>query len=123
VGQFAVNYAGRNVPEKFLFAQRDALHLVEGAQDFFVRLHAQGAEEDGAEELALAVDTHVENVLGVVLEFNPGAAIGNDLAEEIGAIVGALEKDTGERCNWLTMTRSVPLMMKVPLSVISGISP
>ena len=29
----------------------------------------------------------------------------------------------GERCSWLTMTRSVPLMMNVPLSVISGMSP
>ena len=29
----------------------------------------------------------------------------------------------GERCIWLTMTRSVPLMMKVPLSVMSGMSP
>ena len=29
----------------------------------------------------------------------------------------------GERCIWETMTRSVPLTMKVPLSVISGMSP
>ena len=29
----------------------------------------------------------------------------------------------GERCNWLTMTRSVPLMTKVPCSVMSGTSP
>src|SRR5215469_14793783 len=29
----------------------------------------------------------------------------------------------GERTSWLTTTRSVPLMMKVPLSVISGKSP
>ena len=29
----------------------------------------------------------------------------------------------GERCSWLTITRSVPLTMKVPLSVISGSSP
>ena len=29
----------------------------------------------------------------------------------------------GDRCNCETMTRSVPLMMNVPLSVISGISP
>jgi hypothetical protein len=28
-----------------------------------------------------------------------------------------------ERCSWLTTTRSVPLMMNVPLSVISGSSP
>ncbi len=36
----------------------------------------------------------------------------------------AVSKNTpGERCNWLTITRSVPLMMKVPFSVISGTSP
>ena len=29
----------------------------------------------------------------------------------------------GERTSWLTTTRSVPLMMKVPLSVIIGKSP
>ena len=29
----------------------------------------------------------------------------------------------GERCSWLTMTRSAPLMMKVPCSVIRGTSP
>ncbi len=29
----------------------------------------------------------------------------------------------GERCSCETMTRSVPLMMNVPLSVISGMSP
>ena len=29
----------------------------------------------------------------------------------------------GLRCSWLTTTRSSPLMMKVPTSVISGISP
>ena len=29
----------------------------------------------------------------------------------------------GERCSWLTMTRSAPLMMKVPSSVSSGSSP
>ncbi|MNC94397.1 hypothetical protein D3C83_112400 [compost metagenome] len=29
----------------------------------------------------------------------------------------------GERCIWETMTRSVPLMMKVPFIVMSGMSP
>ncbi len=29
----------------------------------------------------------------------------------------------GERTSWLTTTRSVPLMMKVPFSVIIGKSP
>ena len=34
-----------------------------------------------------------------------------------------LEDDAGERTSWDTTTRSVPLMMKVPLSVIMGKSP
>ena len=29
----------------------------------------------------------------------------------------------GERCNWLTMTRSAPLMTNVPCGVMSGSSP
>ena len=29
----------------------------------------------------------------------------------------------GERCSWDTTTRSVPLMTKVPVSVMSGSSP
>ena len=29
----------------------------------------------------------------------------------------------GERCNWETTTRSIPLITKVPFSVMSGISP
>ena len=33
------------------------------------------------------------------------------------------KKTPGERCIWETMTRSVPLTMKVPLSVMSGMSP
>src|SRR5579872_5422605 len=36
----------------------------------------------------------------------------------------AVSKNTpGERCNWLTITRSVPFTMNVPFSVISGTSP
>ncbi len=33
------------------------------------------------------------------------------------------KKTPGERCIWETMTRSVPLTMKVPLGVIRGMSP
>src|SRR5207249_2411580 len=92
VSQLAVDDARRNVPEQLLIAQRDALHLVERAQDLFVGLHAQRAQENGAEEFAFAVNAHVENVLGVVLEFHPRPAVGNDFSEEVGAVVGALEK-------------------------------
>src|SRR6202034_2473599 len=58
----------------------------------FVRLHSQRAQENRAQEFALAVDAHVKNVLRVVLELYPRAAVGNDLPEEIAAVVGRLEK-------------------------------
>src|SRR6202020_1071885 len=53
------------------------------------------AQEDRAQELALAVDTDVERVLLVVLELNPAAAVRNDLAEEVGAVVRRLKEDAG----------------------------
>src|SRR5579883_1123488 len=95
VRELAVHETRRNVPEEVLVAQRDAFDLVECAQNVFIGLHAQGPEKDRAEEFALAVDAHVENVLGVVFELDPGAAIRNDLAEEIGAVVGGLEENAG----------------------------
>ncbi|MCY1351054.1 hypothetical protein D9M69_373080 [compost metagenome] len=43
---------------------------------------------------------------------------------ELWVLPRSWSKNTpGERCSWETMTRSVPLMMKVPFSVIRGISP
>src|SRR6202035_4380306 len=95
VRELAVDDAWRNVPEHFLVAQRNALHLVEGAQNVFVGLHAQRAKENRAQEFALAVDAHVQNVLGVVFEFDPRAAVRNNLAEEVGAVIGAFKKDAG----------------------------
>ena len=52
---------------------------VELAKDLFVRGQAERAQEDRAEELALAVDADVEDVLLVVLELHPGAAVRDDL--------------------------------------------
>src|SRR6266851_4050777 len=92
VRQLAVHDSGRDVPEKILVAQRNALDLIEGAQNVFVGLHPQRAQEDRAQELALAVDAYVENVLRVVFEFHPRPAIRNNLTEEVAAVVGALEK-------------------------------
>ena len=57
------------------------------------RAQPERAQEDGAQELALAVDAHVQRVLLVVLELHPRSAIGNDLAQEVGAVVGRLEED------------------------------
>ena len=57
---------------------------VELAQDRLVGLEAQGAQEDRAVELALAVDAHRQHVLLVVLELHPGAAVRDDL-RQVGA--------------------------------------
>ena len=92
VGQLAVDQALGKVPVQVAVAQRDALDLIERAQDFLVRFHAQGAQENRAEEFALAVDADVQNVLGVVLELDPRAAVGNNFPEEIAAVVGRFVK-------------------------------
>src|SRR5215813_7013058 len=50
-------------------------------------------QEDRAEELAFAVDAHVEQVLGVVFEFNPRTSIWNNLREIICVVVFLFEED------------------------------
>src|SRR5262249_15532251 len=55
--------------------------VVEGPDDLVGAAQAEGAEEDGSQELSLAVDAHVEQVLGVVLELHPRAAIRDDLRD------------------------------------------
>ena len=115
--------SGFEGPVQFLVLHRDAVDGVERAEDVLVGAQAESAQEDRSQELALAVDADVEDVLLVVLKLDPRSAVRNDLAEEVGAVVGGLEEDAGERCNWLTMTRSVPLTMNVPFCVIRGTSP
>src|SRR5205814_4779047 len=62
---------------------------VELAKDLFVRRQTEGAEENGAEEFALAVDADVEDVFLVVLELHPRSAIRDDLREErMGGLLG-----------------------------------
>ncbi len=95
VRKLVVHQAFREVPVELAIAHGDALGLIERAQDFLIGLHAQRAQEDGAEEFPLAVDAHVKNVLRIVLEFHPGAAVGNNLPEEVGAIIGRFVKDAG----------------------------
>jgi hypothetical protein len=94
----------------------------EGAQQVGVLGEPEGAQEDGGRHLALAVDLHPEQVLVVEVELHPGAAVGNDLGGE-GASAFRWKKAPGLRWSWLTITRSVPFTMKVPLSVSMGISP
>ena len=92
VGQLAVDQPFGKIPVQVAVAQRDALDLIERAQNFLVGLHAQRAQENRAEEFALAVDADVQNILGVVLELDPRAAVGNNFPEEIAAVVGRFVK-------------------------------
>src|SRR4051812_3738761 len=82
-------------PEQFLIAHCDLVDRVERSEDVLIRTQAEGTQENGAQELALAIDADIQSVLLVVFKFDPGTAIRNDLAQEISAIVCALEEDAG----------------------------
>src|SRR5262249_50334694 len=73
-------------PVNLFVADRDLVDRVERAKNVLVRTKAERTKEDRAQEFALAVDSDV-------LEFHPRTAIGNDLAEEVSAVVGSLEED------------------------------
>jgi hypothetical protein len=92
-------------------------------------IEPQRIEQRGDRQLAAAVDAGIDDVLGVELEVEPRAAIGNDargeeqLAGECVLPLSWSKNTPGERCIWDTITRSVPLTTKVPLAVMSGMSP
>ena len=79
-------------PEQLLVADNQAIRGVESLQNVFAGTQAERAQKDRAQELALAVDAHVQNVLLVVLELNPRTAVGNDLSQEISAVRRRLEE-------------------------------
>ena len=55
--------------------------LVEGVEDFLAA-HAERIEQRRDRDLAAAVDARIHDVLGVELDVEPGAAIGNDAGGE-----------------------------------------
>ena len=61
--------------------QRQLVDRVEAADDLVGAAQPEGAQEHRGEELPLAVDADVEQVLGVVLELHPRAAIRDDLRD------------------------------------------
>jgi len=69
-----------------------------------------------SQELALAVDSNVENVLGVYSE-SPDR-VRNNLPEEIVRLLALSKNRPANGANWETMTRSVPYDER-PFSVIS----
>ena len=82
-------------PVQLLITDHQTVDGVEGAQNVFARPQAQSPQENRPQEFALPIDTHIEHVLLVVLEFNPRSTVGNDLTEEVGAIVRGLKEDAG----------------------------
>src|SRR5438270_679200 len=79
-------------PEKLLLLDRQPIHCVKGAQNVFATAQSEGAQENRAQELTLAVNAHVQHVLLVVFELHPRSAVGNDLAEEVGAVIRRFEE-------------------------------
>src|SRR5262249_39666779 len=79
-------------PAQLVVLQADAVHTVERAQDIFVGAQAERAKEDSAQKLALAINADVQDVLLIVLKFHPRTAVGNDLAQEVSAVVSAFKE-------------------------------
>ncbi len=100
----------------------------EELDDLLARLgQAEGAHQQRRRLLALAVDTHGQDVALVGLELEPRAAVGMTFAfnSVLSDVLSRSEAKytPGERTSWETTTRSVPLMMNVPRGVMSGKSP
>src|SRR5215813_2834308 len=81
-------------PVELLVANDKAVNRVERLENVFARTQSERPEEDRAQKLALAVNADVKHVFLVVLELNPRSPVGNDLAQEIGAIVRSIKEHT-----------------------------
>ena len=134
-GDFAIDGRPRSEPwsrvssSSSFSLELEILDVVEKLDDFLVRAVTERAQESRGEEFAAAfpaIEVDVKQIAGVELDFDPGTAIrDNPEAVEHLAVECMLDSNAmpGERCNWLTTTRSAPLMTKVPCGVMSGISP
>ena len=69
----------RHAPSLLGRLERNA--VVEGREDLLV-VQAKRIEQRRHRQLAASVDAHIDDVLGVELEVEPGAAIGNDAGGE-----------------------------------------
>ncbi len=78
--------ARADAPEQAVVLQEHLGRGVELAQDLLVRRESERAQEHGAVELALAVDADVQDLLGVVLELDPSAAVRDDLGHPRDAV-------------------------------------
>src|SRR5207244_1974218 len=64
--------------------------------DFLIALQSERTQEDGRKKFAFAVDADIQDVLRrFVFEFDPRAAIRNDLPEIVALARRRLEEDAG----------------------------
>jgi hypothetical protein len=120
-------------------AIRVVVYILEQRHDLFIGaifqwriVHAisnccQSTQEDGDGYGAFAVEFQNDVIIFTGLELHPGTPVGDQLGHGQAVTGGAIHRcfkiNTGERMSCDTTTRSVPLIMKVPFSVISGKSP
>ncbi len=81
LGRFAPQALGHHSEPGPLRQQADLAGFEKGGQDVFVA-HAQGAQQDRDRQFPAPVDARENAVLGVELEIQPGAAVGNDPGRE-----------------------------------------
>src|SRR6185369_12176027 len=95
VRQLHAEQAVGNLPIKLLVLNGDLVDAVEGLENLLVGGKTERAQKYGTVEFALSVDTHVKEILGIVLELNPAPAIGYDFAEEVALGRHAFEEHAG----------------------------
>ena len=82
------------------------------------------AEQRGDREFLLPVDVGVHHRVDIGSKLDPRSAERDDACRihllAVRVRWTSPKKTPGERCNWLTMTRSAPLMINVPFGVIYG---
>jgi hypothetical protein len=99
-GHFAAQALGDELHLRAAVHQAEVVVDEEVRQDRF-RVQADGLEQDRDRHLAAAVDAEVQDVLGVELEIEPGAAVRNDarreqqLARAVGLALVVLEEHAG----------------------------
>ena len=90
-GRAPADQVSAHLPPRRAVAQRDPVHGVEGLDDLVGAAQAESAQKDGGEELALPIDAHVQQVLGVVLELDPRPAVRDDLRDVELPVLGVEE--------------------------------
>src|SRR6185437_15772588 len=106
----ALRLVGRRPSAGPLLERHD---VIERGEDLLA-VHAEAVEEGGGRQLAAPVDAHIDDVLGVELEVEPGAAVRDDprgeeqLARRVGLALVVVEEDARAAVHLETMTRSVP---------------